>query len=77
MSQFSWSQFKPEYAGKLDKGAEAHLLRTNDWMDTHVFPEDVKVQQICLTLVVEAKLWYESLRPIDLDWNGLQNHFQQ
>ena len=44
-------------------------------MDTHVFSEYVKVQQFCLTLVVEARLWYESLRPMALDWNGLQNKF--
>ena len=24
-----------------------------------------------------ARLWYESLRTINLDWNGLQNQFQQ
>ena len=46
-------------------------------IDTHAFPEDTKVQWICLTLVVEAGLWYESLRPIALDWNGFQNQFRQ
>ena len=46
-------------------------------MDTHVFPEGVKVQSFSLTLVGETRLWYESLRPIALDWNGLQNQFQQ
>ena len=46
-------------------------------MDTHAFPEGVKVQQFCLTLVGETRLWYESLRPIALDWNGLQNQFRQ
>ena len=24
-----------------------------------------------------ARLWYQSLRPIALDWNGLQNQFRQ
>ena len=42
--QLNWSHFKPEFAGKVDKDAEAHLLRTNDWMDTHQFQEGVKVQ---------------------------------
>ena len=51
---------------------EAHLLRMNDWMDTHAFQEGVKVQYFCLTLVGEVKLWYESLRPINVDWIGLQ-----
>ena len=46
-------------------------------MDTHDFPEGVKVQRFCLTLVDEARLWSESLRPIVLDWNGLQNQFRQ
>ena len=46
-------------------------------MDTHAFPKGVKVQRFCLTLVREARLWYESLRPIALDWNGLQTQFGQ
>ena len=54
-----------------------YFLRTNDWMDTHAFPEGVTVQQFCLTLVGKARLRYESLRPIALDWNGLQNLFSQ
>ena len=57
MSQLSWLHFKPEFAGKPDEDEEAHLLRTNDWMDTHAFPGGVKVQCFCLTLVVgEARL---------------------
>ena len=35
--QFNWSHFKPRFAGKPEEDAEAHLLRTNDWMDTHDF----------------------------------------
>ena len=46
-------------------------------MDTHQFQEGVKVQRFCLTLVGKAKLWYESLRPINVDWQGLQNQFRQ
>ena len=46
-------------------------------MDTHAFPECVKVQQFCLTLEGEARLWYESFRPINVDWLGLQNQFRQ
>ena len=30
MPQFNWSHFKPEFAGKPDEDAEAHLLRTNN-----------------------------------------------
>ena len=31
----NWSHFKPEYSGKLEEDVKAHLLRTNDWMNTH------------------------------------------
>ena len=44
---------------------------------THAFPEGIKVQQFCLTLIGEARLWYELLRPIALDRNELQNQFRQ
>ena len=67
---------KPEFAGKPDEDAEAHLLRMNDWMDTHAFQEGVKVQRFCLTLVGDGRLCYESLRPIAVDWNGLQAQFR-
>ena len=33
----NWSHFKPKYSGKPDEDVEAHLLRRNDWMDTHNF----------------------------------------
>ena len=42
MPQLNKSHFKLEFAGKQDKDAEVHLLRTNDWMDTHAFKEGVK-----------------------------------
>ena len=48
----------------------------NDWMDSHQFQEGVKVQRFCLTLVGEASLWYESLRHINVDWQGLQHQFR-
>ena len=46
-------------------------------MDTHQFQEGVKVQRFCLTLVGEPQLCYESPRPINIDWEGLQNQFRQ
>ena len=46
-------------------------------MDRHQFQEGVTVQRFCLTLVGEGGLWYESLRPINIDWKGLQNQFRQ
>ena len=55
---------------------EAHL-RTNDWMETHDLPEYAKVRRFCLTLMGKARLWYETLRPAQLDWAALQECFQQ
>ena len=56
--QLNWSHFKPKFAGKPEEDAEAHLLRMNNWMDTHDFPDNIKVQRFCLTLIGEARLWY-------------------
>ena len=71
------SHFKPEFSGKSDEDAEAHLIHTNDWMNAHHFIEDVKVQRFCLTLLGEARLWYHSVEPINVNWQGLQNLFRQ
>ena len=73
----NWSDFKPEFPVKPDEDVKVHLLRTNDWMDIHGFPEGVKVQRFCLTIVGKVMLWYGSVRPIALDLNGLQNQFMQ
>ena len=56
MPQLNRSHFKPEFTDKPDEDAEAHFLRTNDLMDTHAFPEGVKIQHFCLPLVGEARL---------------------
>ena len=74
--QLNWSYFKPEFSGKPEEDATVHLLKTNDWMEMHNFPDDTKVRRFCLTLVGEARLWYESLRPIEMDWLALQEHFR-
>ena len=60
----NWSNFKPEFSGKPEEYAEAHLLCSNDWMNAHHFDEDIKVQRFCLTLLGEARLWYHSLEPL-------------
>ena len=52
-------------------------LELNDWMNAHHFLEGIKVNRFCLTLVGEARLWYESLTPINVDWQVLQNLFGQ
>ena len=73
----NWSYFKPEFSGNPDGDTEAHLLCTNDWMSEHYFIDGVKVQRFCLTLLGEARLWYQSLEPINADWKELQNLFRQ
>ena len=72
-----WFHFKPEYSGKPEEDVEAHLVRTNDWMNTHDFPDGVKVQRFCLTLTREARLWYASLELIVMTWQELQNQFRR
>ena len=71
------SHFKPEFLGKPEEDAESHLLKSADWMNTYQFQKGFKVQRFCLTLVGDAILWHESLRPINIDWQGLQNQFRQ
>ena len=46
-------------------------------MNIHYFLEGIKVHWFCLTLVGAARLWYESLTPINVDWQGIQNLFRQ
>ena len=48
----------------LKEDAEAHLLWSNDWMEAHHFDDDIRVQRFCLTLLGEARLWYQSLEPL-------------
>ena len=77
MLQLNWSNCKPKYSRKPDEDAEAHLLRMNDWMDTYGFPDHIKVQRFCLTLVGEARSWYKSLRLVNVAWVVLQNTLRQ
>ena len=73
----NWSNFKPEFLRKPDEDAEAHLLHSNDGMNAHCFVDGVKVQRCFLTLLGEARLWYQTLEPINVDWQGLKNLFRQ
>ena len=45
-------------------------------MTTHDFPEAVKVQRFCLTLIGEARYWYATLEPLAMTWPELQNLFR-
>ena len=44
----NWSHFKPEFAGRPEEDVEAYLPCTNDWMLTHTFLDDIKVQRFCI-----------------------------
>ena len=54
-----------------------HLLHSNDWMNAHHFVDGVKVQRFCLTLLGEARLWFQYQEPINVDWPELQNLFRE
>ena len=77
MVHLNWSNCKPEFSGKPNMDAEAHLLHTSDRMNAHHFVEGVKIQRFCLSLLGEPRLWYHSLEPINVDWQGIQNLFRQ
>ena len=72
----NWIGKKPEFSGKPEEDAESHLLSTRDWMEVHNFPEGEKVRHFRVTLIGEARLWYESLAPLDNNWPALQNKFR-
>ena len=72
----NWIGKKPEFSGKPEEDAESHLLSSRDWMEAHNFPDGDKVRHFCLTLIDEARLWYESLALLDDEWPALQNKFR-
>ena len=37
----------------------------------------LNIQRFCLTITGEARLWYKSLRPINIDWIELQHSSRQ
>ena len=46
-------------------------------MNAHCFFDGVKVQRFCLTLLGEARLSFQSLEPINVNWPELLNLFMQ
>ena len=75
--QLHWSYFKPEISGKKKKMQKPIFSeQMTGWRPT-ISPEIAKIQRFCLTLTGEARLWYESLRHIVIDWRGLQEQFRQ
>ena len=45
-------------------------------MEAHNFHEEEKVRHFRVNLRGEARLWYESMAPLDNDWPALQNKFR-
>ena len=72
----NWVGKKPEFSGKPEEDAESHLLSIRDWMEAHNFLEGEKVRCFHITLIGEARLWYESLALLDDDWPTLLNKFR-
>ena len=73
----NWTHFKPDFLEKPEEDVVVDLLCTIHWINTHHFVEGAKVQRFCLTLLGEARLWYQSLEPINVNWQGLQHLFRQ
>ena len=47
-------------------------------MEAYHFEEDIRVHRFCLTLLGEARLWYQSLEPLEnTTWAQLQHLFRQ
>ena len=72
----NWSYLSQNFQENLRRMQKPIYFCTNDWMNAHHFIEGVKVQRFCLTLLGEARLWYHSLEPINVNWQGLQNLFR-
>ena len=78
-NQLNLSHFRPEFSGTPNEDEKGHLLRMEDWMTTHNFPEGHKVGWFCLTLMGEARLWYATLnvQHQQLNWDSLLERFRQ
>ena len=76
MPLLNWFHFKPEFLATRWRCRSTSSL--DKWLDGHpCISRRCKLQRFSLTLVGEARLWYESLRHIALDWKGLQNQWRQ
>ena len=45
----NWSHFKPVYSSKPEEDVKAHLLRTNDWMNTQARLWYASLEPIAMT----------------------------
>ena len=51
----NWSYLKPEVSGKPEGDPEVHIHWLINWMDTHNFAPDQRVQRFPLILAGEAR----------------------
>ena len=58
----NWSNFKPEFSGKPEEDAEAHLLCSNDWMEAHHFDANIRVQRFLPHTIGGSKIVVPLLR---------------
>ena len=47
----NWSHFKVEFTSQPNEDAEVHVLRINDWIGSHTYQGNVRVQRFYLWLV--------------------------
>ena len=67
----NWSHFKPEYSGKPEEDVEAHLLRMNDWMNTHYLFEDEKSSEILSDSYGRSQIMVCFIRTYSNDMAGI------
>ena len=74
----NWSILSHNSQENLMKMQKYIYFIQNNWMNAHSFVDGVKVQRFCLTLLGEARLWFQSLEPLHyITWPELQNLFRQ
>ena len=67
----------PIFSGKDDEDAENHLLCSNDWKNSQGIAQDEKCGRLCLTLIGDSHIWYESITTLGSDCNKLQRPFHK
>ena len=65
--ELNWLHFKPEFAGS-QMSIQKYIFSEQMIGWTHMYFKKVSNPMFCLALVGEARLCYESLKPINVDW---------
>ena len=77
MPQLNWSHFKPEFAGKPDEDVEAHLCRTDDWMDYTCFPRRCQGQVFLSNISRRGKVMVQIIKACKCRLEQVTNQFWQ